>query len=364
MHRELSTIAPAPLEERFRSVPEAFCGGIVVNSADSSHVLDVHEGPCVVRFSPRGQILVAGHIDGRLSAWSVGKNARFIGRAQSDESVLDVLFSPRLSVLVTRGPRRLCGWRVPDLERSFEIEAESDGGAVFSSDGWHVCVAAGRSLALQDLREKRVVCEGLLPTGNAVDVGTAPGGKLAVASSEGGRTTLSLWLCEDGTLRQEGEAVLEGDSRTVSLSGDGRLLSVSAQHVRVLETPFFSGASRAECGGGPTERVLAGAIAGAGAVVFDSQRLVESKSNTVSRNGSRTRSWCRSVFSADGRLLVGGSPSGRIFLWDLVRRASIRVLDGHEGEVTSVDMLHGQAMLSSCGADGSIRLWDLKQTRR
>jgi WD40 repeat protein len=74
--------------------------------------------------------------------------------------------------------------------------------------------------------------------------------------------------------------------------------------------------------------------------------------------------WSRTVFTADGRLLLAGSPNGRISLWDTSSGRLVRHFEDDMARVTSLDLMHGRAVLASGAEDGTVRIWDLKQTRR
>lgn len=72
-------------------------------------------------------------------------------------------------------------------------------------------------------------------------------------------------------------------------------------------------------------------------------------------------------FSPDSKMLVTASWSSLIKLWSVPDCAPIRTLKGHQNNVGSV-VFHPYATLSledeaccmaSCGADGSVKLWNL-----
>lgn len=64
------------------------------------------------------------------------------------------------------------------------------------------------------------------------------------------------------------------------------------------------------------------------------------------------------AFSPDSRILVGGSETGSINVWDASTQQHITTLEGHSSVVSSVGFSPDGATLISESEDGTIRLWD------
>lgn len=279
--------------------------------------------PLVTRFAPRGHMLAAGYADGRLDVWTVDRAPRLLGQGAQSDPVADVLYSPRLSLLVARTTRHLRGWAVPDVRETFAWDVGPLDDALFLPDGNHVLAAGEGRLRVIDLRDGQTVRECLQSVGSIARVAldSARGGLVALVR-DGADTRLEMRSLE--TFESLSTAGLPASTRAFTLAPDGVRCAVSNGQIAVVD--------RAD---GRSHLALEAADAGA------------------------SGSWSTPAFSAEGRLLIAGGPSGRIHVWDTARGRTLFVLDGHAGPVTTLDLLHGRSTVASGGADGTVRLWDL-----
>ncbi|KAB8346079.1 hypothetical protein FH972_023130 [Carpinus fangiana] len=58
--------------------------------------------------------------------------------------------------------------------------------------------------------------------------------------------------------------------------------------------------------------------------------------------------------------IASGSEDGSLIIWDVVSKAVLQVMKGHDGIVFGVDVHPTERMLASCGKDKTIRIWQEK----
>ncbi len=64
------------------------------------------------------------------------------------------------------------------------------------------------------------------------------------------------------------------------------------------------------------------------------------------------------AISADSRLVVAGHSDDRVYVWDIDDGETRFILEGHAGDVVSVDFSMDGRYLASGSADGTVRLWN------
>ncbi|MCI2421354.1 hypothetical protein MOQ72_28330 [Saccharopolyspora sp. K220] len=64
-------------------------------------------------------------------------------------------------------------------------------------------------------------------------------------------------------------------------------------------------------------------------------------------------------FSPDGRFALSGGSDATVRIWELATGRCLRVLDGHNGEVSAVVISSDAQFVLSASWDGTIRRWEL-----
>ncbi|XP_070536971.1 WD repeat, SAM and U-box domain-containing protein 1-like [Ptychodera flava] len=64
------------------------------------------------------------------------------------------------------------------------------------------------------------------------------------------------------------------------------------------------------------------------------------------------------VFSPDSKYLVSGGADFCLYLWDLSKRESVRIFEGHENNVVSCSFTPDSSCIVSGSSDGDICVWD------
>jgi WD40 repeat protein/tRNA A-37 threonylcarbamoyl transferase component Bud32 len=197
-------------------------------------------------------------------------------------------------------------------------------------------------------------------TGAVDGLAFSPDGKRLASGSRDG--TIALWDVADGTIVR----ALLGHSRSFSrlrFSPDGRTLAAGGErgvvklwdadtgrereplsgHAGTVRCVAFSPDGRQLASGGDDRTVRLHDLAGGSPRSFQAPAAV----NDV-------------AFSPDGRSVaaVGEGPDGPVRLWGAATGAETSLPGGHTGAVFGLAFSPSAPLLATCGADGTVRLWD------
>ncbi|MGA2490416.1 MAG: hypothetical protein ABSF99_09595 [Anaerolineales bacterium] len=87
-------------------------------------------------------------------------------------------------------------------------------------------------------------------------------------------------------------------------------------------------------------------------------RLLDRLSDVVRGSSVPVRIGCI-AFSPDGKFLVSGEEDGMIRFWNGTNGIEIAAIQGHRGEVNSLDFNATGTQFVSGGQDGTLRLWKI-----
>jgi WD40 repeat protein/serine/threonine protein kinase/energy-coupling factor transporter ATP-binding protein EcfA2 len=284
-------------------------------------------------FSPDGQTLAIGEVNGALMLWDVANGQHLRTYFSHSDWISDIEFS---------GDGR------------FMATASFDRQAVV----WEVSDRTARWKVLHD---------------NAVStIAVGPGGEqLATADIEG---NVRIWDIGPAVNRDTGSPI-EGDLTETTLqfrlpvvtemkfSPDGRTLAVLVPGQSIYVWDVFSGKQLLQIPGAntfssgiafsPDGAYLAGASAATGTTVWDARTGEERLAL------HDTASHAEIAFSADGRTLALAANDGTVVFWDLETGSERLRLPGGSSDFSSVAISYEGKLLATSGQDGTTQIWEI-----
>lgn len=252
-----------------------------------------------VAFSPDGQRLASGSMDGTVKMW----DAR-VGQGELPLSGISGLLSSM----------------------------------AFSADCERLVTAEGLVVKVWDVRSGQVLLTLKGHSNQVISVAFSPDGKRLASGSTGGRPEgkslpgeVKVWDAQTG---QELVTLKERTSPVTCLafSHDGERLAVASASSPPTGTPHSG------------EVILLDALSG--------QELLTLKGHT--------NVVVSVAFSPDGKRLVAASMDGTVKVWDVRAGQELLSFKGHISQVTSVAFSSDGQRLASAGADRAAKIWDAR----
>jgi WD40 repeat protein/serine/threonine protein kinase len=340
------------------------------------------KGSGPVAFSPDGQTLASGGIDGtdRTITLRSAVSGQERVSLKAEGSITSLAFSPDGKTLASGLGRTIRLWDVSGGQERASLKGHTDGvtSVCFSPDGKTLASAsADQTIKLWELATglERTSLKG--HTDGVTSVAFSPDGRTLASAGED--RTIKLWDAHGGRER----ATLRGHTgvvRAVCFSPDGKTLASAGANRTIKLWDANTGQERMTLPVpvDPRRRAIEilslafspdGTILGFGTAdglfgwweTFSGQERASLTGHT---------DWVHSVcFSPDGKTLASGSDAGTIKLWDPQSGQERASLQGHTVSVRSlVFSPDGDALASAGGAfdarntppPGEIKLWDAR----
>ncbi|WP_308197977.1 WD40 repeat domain-containing serine/threonine-protein kinase [Saccharopolyspora soli] len=306
-----------------------------LRSAWPGRVFDLSTGNFALELNADDRIAVSGGGDGTVRVWDVdsGTCLRVIAKHPSLVNAVGVSDDGSRAMSASRDGT-IAAWsvetgeRISVLDRPLALGATA---AAFDRAG-QLALVAGADSVIRLWNLDTGACEREMP-GHAQRISALWLGPDLTASA-GSDGVVRLWDLETGqclrTLHGHTHSVM-----SVCLSPDGR---------------------HALSAGGYTDRTIRWWDTATGEClrVFgdepDNPRAVDSVPKVQSK---------KVRFSPDGRFALSGGSDATVRIWELATGRCLRVLDGHNGEVSAVVISSDAQFVLSASWDGTIRRWEL-----
>ena len=335
------------------------------SSFDQSVFSETFSSIFSLAFSPDGQLLAAGSVNGEVRVWQVADYRQVMALSGHKGWVWSVAFSPDGAHLASAGEDRMVRiWEMSTGQCLTKLLGHTD---------WIRCVAFspdGSRLASSSddgtIRVWQVSTGECLTTlqgahGRVWSVAFSPDGARLVSGSEDGM--VRVWEVSTGACL----AMLQGHTGrvwSVAFSSNGATLASGSNDGTVQLWEVSTGACLTTLQG-HTDRVVSVAFSPDGARLASGSddrmvRLWEVSTGHcfATLQGHIGRVWSV-AFSPDGARLASGSDDWTVRLWEVSSRQCLMTLQGHDIWITSVSFSPDGSHFAAGSHDRTVRIWEV-----